>query len=277
MSAPLTLLHGWGLHGGIWDALRVALPEQQMHTPDLPGYCGTPTTAPYTADALADAIAPTLPDAGLLLGWSMGGMVALALAARHPGKVKALVLVATTPAYVNRAGWDKGLTPELLAGFAEGVQSDYRATLLRFLSLQARGGDAAREVIGRLRDLVFARGEPGGSTLADGLALLRTVDLREQVKRVQAPTLVLHGGYDGLCLPAAAEWLASALPNARLALQAKAAHAPFLSHPEWFVEQLKGFLREHGEGSSRSESKSLLSSLSGGSPFGGEVGERARS
>ncbi|NWG85977.1 MAG: pimeloyl-ACP methyl ester esterase BioH [Hydrogenophilaceae bacterium] len=245
MSAPVTLLHGWGLHGGIWDALRAALPEQEMHAPDLPGYGGRASIAPYSVEALADAIAPDLPEAGLLLGWSMGGMVALALAARHPGKVKALVLVATTPAYVNRAGWDKGLTPELLQGFAEGVQSDYRATLLRFLSLQARGGDAAREVIGRLRESVFARGEPSATVLAEGLELLRTVDLREQVKQVEAPTLVLHGGYDGLCLPEAAQWLAERLPRARLALQPKAAHAPFLSHPEWFVEELKGFLREH--------------------------------
>jgi len=245
MSAPLTLLHGWGLHGGIWAALRAALPEQAMHAPDLPGYGGSASVSPYTAEALADAIAPTLPEAGLLLGWSMGGMVALALAARHPHKVKALVLVATTPAYVNRAGWDKGLTPELLASFAEGVQTDYRATLLRFLSLQARGGEAAREVIGQLRESVFARGEPAAATLADGLELLRAVDLRAQAKQIQAPTLVLHGGYDGLCLPAAAEWLASELPDARLAMQAKAAHAPFLSHPDWFVEELKGFLREH--------------------------------
>lgn len=242
--AALTLLHGWGLHGGIWDALRTALPEQEMQAPDLPGYGGRASVAPYTAEVVADAIAPTLPDAGLLLGWSMGGMVALALAARHPHKVRALVLVATTPSYVNRAGWDKGLTPELLASFAEGVQTDYRATLLRFLSLQARGGDAAREVIARLRDSVFARGEPDAAVLAAGLELLRTVDLREQVEQIQAPTLVLHGGYDGLCLPEAAQWLASALPDARLALQPKAAHAPFLSHPEWFVDELKGFLRE---------------------------------
>lgn len=244
--AALTLLHGWGLHGGIWDALRAALPAQAMHTPDLPGYGGSARVSPYTAEVLADAIAPTLPDAGLLLGWSMGGMVALALAARHPQKVRALVLVATTPSYVNRAGWDKGLTPELLAGFAQGVQNDYRATLLRFLSLQARGGDAAREVIARLRDSVFARGEPDAAVLAEGLELLRTVDLREQVGQVQVPTLVVHGGHDGLCLPEAGQWLATALPNARLALQPKAAHAPFLSHPDWFVDELKGFLREHG-------------------------------
>lgn len=241
----LTLLHGWGLHGGVWDALRAALPEQAMHTPDLPGYCDTPSLAPYTAEALADEIAPTLPDAGQLLGWSMGSMVALALAARHPEKVKALVLVASTPSYVNRNGWDKGLTPELLQSFADGVQNDYRATLMRFLSLQARGGDAAREVIARLRESVFARGEPGAQTLADGLELLRNVDLREMAKQVQAPTLLVHGGYDGLCLPEAAEWLVNEMPNARLALQAKAAHAPFLSHPEWFAEELKGFLSEY--------------------------------
>ena len=234
-------LHGWGLHGGIWSETLAALPGT---APDLPGFGAVPAVTPYTAETLADALAETLADPVHLIGWSLGGMVALALAARHPDKVAKLVLVGASPAFVNRPGWDHGLAPEVLAGFADSLRLDYRATLLRFLSLQARGGDAAREVIGRLRETVFQRGEPDAATLAVGLDLLRDVDLRAIASDIRCPALVVHGGYDMLCPAAAGRWLADRIPGARFALRERAAHAPFLSHPRWFVEQAGSVLDE---------------------------------
>jgi pimeloyl-[acyl-carrier protein] methyl ester esterase len=241
---PLVCLHGWGLNGGIWSALAAPLPAQAVLAPDLPGYGATPAVSPHTVETLADRLAADMPPACVVLGWSLGGMVALAWAARRPEQVRALVLVGTTPAFVNRDGWPLGLAPEVLDGFARDLRRDYRATLLRFLALQARGGEAARSVITRLRDTVFARGEPDPAVLAAGLELLRSVDLRQQPARVGCPTLVVHGGHDTLCPPAAGRWLAEHLPHARLALHERAAHAPFLSHPEWFSSTLAAFLRQ---------------------------------
>ncbi|MBM4131963.1 pimeloyl-ACP methyl ester esterase BioH, partial [bacterium] len=211
-------------------------------SPELPGYGDTPSVSPYTAETLAEAVADTIEAPVQLVGWSLGGMVALALAARHPDKVAKLVLVGSSPTFVSRPDWPYGLAPEVLAGFAESLKQDYRATLLRFLSLQARGGDAAREVIARLRETVFQRGEPASAVLAAGLDLLRDVDLRGVAARVRCPTLVVHGAYDTLCPVQAAHWLAEQIPGARLALREGAAHAPFLSHPAWFAEQVGGFL-----------------------------------
>lgn len=242
MSLPLVFLHGWGLHGGIWAETAAALAPRDARTPDLPGYGTVPSCTPYDAPHLAEAVAADLPTDAVVIGWSMGGMAALALAARYP--IKALVLVGSSPAFVERPDWPHGMAPDVLADFADSLARDYRATLLRFLSLQARGGDAAREVIARLRQTVIDRGEPRPDTLAAGLELLRSVDLRAEAGRVACPTLVVHGGRDTLCPPAAGEWLASHIPDARLALQSQAAHAPFLSHPAWFTDQINAFLDE---------------------------------
>ena len=241
----LVLLHGWGLHGGIWADTSTRMPAHLTTlTPDLPGYGDVATVSPYNAETLADALAAALPDHAAVCGWSLGGMVALALAARHPHKVNRLILVATNPAFVTRPDWPHGLAPEVLAEFAQSLADDYKATLLRFLSLQARGGDQARAVIEHLRGSVFLRGEPRSTTLAAGLDLLRDVDLRDTVEKVHCPVLVMHGTHDKLCPPEAGRWLAEKLPNARLALNPHAAHAPFLSHPDWFTSTLKDFLND---------------------------------
>lgn len=244
-ALPRVFLHGWGLSGVVWQETLAQLPGQAL---DLPGYGGaaplSPQGQPHDVAAVADALAQRIAQPSAVVGWSMGGMVALALAARHPDKVAKLVLVATTPAFVARDDWPHALTPEVLQGFAQSLQGDYRATLQRFLSLQARGGEAAREVTTRLRERLRAQIEPSAAVLAAGLELLRSVDLREEVARVSCPSLVVHGAHDTLCLPQAGVWLAEHLPNARLALHEHAAHAPFLSHPEWFVATLKTFL--HG-------------------------------
>lgn len=237
---PTVYLHGWGLHGGIWCEVQAELPGQ---APDLPGYGSEPSLSHYSARSLADALAQSLSTPVNLVGWSMGGMVALALAVRHPDKVASLVLVGASPAFVNRPGWTMGLESEVLAGFAADLSRDYRATLLRFLALQARGGDAARAVVGRLREQVFARGEPSPGVLAAGLELLRDVDLREAAATVACPTLVIHGAHDKLCPVAAGQWLARHIPQARLALHEGASHAPFISHPAWFAATLTEFLR----------------------------------
>lgn len=245
MTEPVVFLHGWGLHGGIWSETA---PLFAGLTPDLPGYGDVTMVSPYSAESLADALATTLPDGSNVCGWSLGGMVALALAARHPHKVSRLVLVATNPAFVSRSDWPHGLSPEALAEFARGLRQDYPATLLRFLSLQARGGEQARAVIERLRSSVMQRdGMPvavNAATLAAGLELLRTVDLRAVLPQLRCPTLVVHGAYDMLCPPDAGRWLAEHLPNARLAMHERASHAPFLSHPDWFAAELRTFFYE---------------------------------
>jgi len=234
-------LHGWGLHGGIWATTRSVLPGA---APDLPGYGEEAVPEVYTAETLADQLASSIDRPVNLVGWSMGGMVALALAARYPAKVEKLVLVGSSPAFVNRDDWRHGLEPEVVAGFARDLDQDYRGTLLRFLALQARGGDAARQVVSHLREAVFARGEPKPHVLAMGLDLLRTVDLRQAVASVACPVLVVHGAYDALCPAAAGHWLAAHLPQGRLALHERASHGPFISHPEWFHAQVAEFL--HG-------------------------------
>ncbi len=239
---PVVLIHGWGLHGGVWE--RTAQTLASTHTVlrvDLPGFgASAPLTCPYTAEALAEAVAPVVPAGAVWLGWSLGGLVALAAAYRGVNMAK-LVLVDATPRFVQAGDWPHAMAREVLGEFATELARDYRATVLRFLALQARGSERAREELRTLRESVFARGEPAREALSGGLDVLRDTDLRAQLACLDVPTLLIHGARDVLVPAQAAAQTARTLPNARLALIEGAGHAPFLSHPDEFERELMAF------------------------------------
>jgi pimeloyl-[acyl-carrier protein] methyl ester esterase len=89
---------------------------------------------------------------------------------------------------------------------------------------------------------LFARGDPSPATLAQSLAFLAQIDLRNEVRAVQARCLVVTGNRDTLAPAAAGAWLAQALPDARLLEIDGAGHAPFLSHRDTFLAALAEFL-----------------------------------
>ena len=241
----LVLLHGWGMHGGIWDGLREPLAQRfRLHIVDLPGYGASAHREPYALADLARAVAAAMPEHAHVCGWSLGGQVALRLALDFPERVHKLVLLGTTPCFRQREDWSHGMDDATMREFARSLEEDYAGTLKRFLSLQARSGDDAREVIAALRAKLFERGEPSLDTLRAGLAILHDLDLRDEVGGIAQPALVIHGERDTLTPLAAGQWLARILPNAELVAVPGSAHAPFLSHRMETVDTLGRFL--HG-------------------------------
>jgi pimeloyl-[acyl-carrier protein] methyl ester esterase len=137
-----------------------------------------------------------------------------------------------------------GMAKEVLEKFAAELELNHAATLRRFISLQLRGSENERELLSMLRERLFSRGEPDMATLRGGLAILRDADQRGALRNITQPTLVIAGERDKVTPLQASEYMAQALPDARLVTVVGAAHAPFLSHPDIFVERVRDFL--HG-------------------------------
>jgi pimeloyl-[acyl-carrier protein] methyl ester esterase len=250
---PLVLLHGWAMHAGLWQPVLPRLSRRfRVHNVDLPGHGLSPSMTPYTLSALVDAVASavaTLSDvsdaAPTLLGWSLGGLVALEWARVRPREVGTLVLTATTPCFVQRDDWPHAMAAATLDRFGDELVASYRLTLQRFLTLQMQGSEHSRAALARMRTRLFARGEPAPAALRAALALLAATDLRDAVAGITQPALVIAGDRDTLTPPAASRWLAGALPQATFALIAGAGHAPFISHAEEFLGALERFADEH--------------------------------
>lgn len=242
----LVLLHGWGLHGGVWDTLMPRLtPRLRVTRIDLPGH-GRSRHIPmsHSLTELALQTMAAVPPGAVVLGWSLGGLVALEAALRMPQRLRGLILANTTPRFVTAEDWPHAMPPEQLQEFADGLAQDYQETLRRFLSLQVRGDESARASLRALRDSLFAHGEPHTASLATGLTILKDSDLRNRLKEVSVPTLVLAGGHDRLTPPDAGEYLAAHIPGARLEVLAKSAHAPFISHVDAFVTAVLAFMSD---------------------------------
>jgi pimeloyl-[acyl-carrier protein] methyl ester esterase len=241
---PLVLLHGFAMHSGLFAPLRPALARRhRVHAVDLPGHGRSPPVAVFDPASVADAVdaAVDAPDA-TVLGWSLGGLVALQWALARPSRVRRLVLVATTPSFVARDGWPHAMNDDTLVRFGDELRASYRLTLLRFLSLQVQGSDEGRATLATLRAHLFERGEPSRDALDAALDALRRTDLRSQLRNVTAPALVVGGDRDALVPLAATTALAAALPNATHATVEGAAHAPFLSHPRAFEDAVLPFI-----------------------------------
>lgn len=244
---PLAFWHGWGMNLRVFDGLRGALGQEfRTAATDLPGHGLSPWQGEDSEATLA-ALVATLAPGSTLVGWSLGAQFALRAAALAPERVTRLVLVGATPRFTLAPGWTHGVPETVLAAMQSRLATDYRGTVSDFLELQVRGSRDAAQVASTLRAALLRHGEARPAALVAGLDWLARHDLRAQLPRITQPTLVLAGSYDRVTPPDAGAALAAALPNARFHAFARAAHAPFLSHPVESLALLREFLAVPGE------------------------------
>lgn len=240
----LVLLHGWGLNHAIWQPVVEALAGQyQVLALDLPGYGrATDIPEPYSLTALADQLAEQVPTQSCVLGWSLGGLVATALALRHPDKVQSLALVASSPCFLQQADWP-GMNAQVMQQFAEALSANLALTVERFLAIQAMGSTTARQDIKQLKHAVLSLPLPQAHVLAAGLDILATTDLRPAWATLPMPLHCCFGRLDSLVPVAVTERIAALAPQAQITVLAKASHAPFISHQAEFVVWLLKWLQ----------------------------------
>ena len=240
---PLVLLHGWGMSGAVWQPLVKKLSKLfTLHMVDLPGMGLSRPLEPYHIHAIAEKVAEIIPPHGDIVGWSLGGQVAMRIALDYPDIVRRLVLVGASPCFVNKQGWDAGMSPDIFSSFAASVNTDYHKTMTQFLTLQCMGAKDARDTVKVLRKKFAERPVPSTQTLQKALQILLDTDLRHEIESLRKPTLLIHGDRDTLAPVQAAHWMMQNLPAGFLRVMAGASHAPFLSHQEAFIEAVVQFL-----------------------------------
>lgn len=240
----ILLLHGWGLNSEVWQPLLDRLQSHFcFHLLDLPGFGVNHQLAPdhYNLATVTELVARHLTRPTVVLGWSLGGLVAQQLALQYPQRVRALVCITSSPRFLADDNWP-GIKDDVLRAFAAQLRSDPAATVERFLAIQALGSERARADIQLLKQQISRRPTANPVALKHGLNILREADLRHQLKQIECPTLRIYGRNDSLVPKAALEQIEALQPQATSMLFPKASHAPFISHADEFAEALHHYL-----------------------------------
>lgn len=242
----LVLIHGWGLNADVWSEFVPLLePAFRVTRVDLPGHGRSDWDGLTSLDDWVGAVLDAVPHTAAWLGWSLGGLLANRAAMTVPERVSALAIVAGTPCFVRKPGWQSAMAPQLLDTFADELAEDYARTLERFLALQVRGSDNASVTLKSLRARLLAPGEPDNAALVAGLNLLRETDLRDQLASIACPVRLVMGERDMLVPLSAGHEAVPLYQQADLQVVTGAGHAPFISQPQLTAMLLKDFLLQH--------------------------------
>jgi pimeloyl-[acyl-carrier protein] methyl ester esterase len=247
-GAPVVLVHGWSLSSAAFaDELAFLSRGRRAVAPDLRGHGrSSPPPSAFGLRDLARDLAALFEalalDRAVLLGWSLGALVALAAAPLLRARLAALVLVSGTPRFTAGDGWPHGLPARSVEGLALRVRRDAPRAVARFFDGMFVDGEL--DGAGRARvEAVRAAVPPAHpAALLSGLDVLAREDLREALPALDLPVLLVHGDRDPVCPPGASRAMAAAIPRARLVELPGAGHAPFLSRPGPFRDALASFL-----------------------------------
>jgi pimeloyl-[acyl-carrier protein] methyl ester esterase len=238
-------VHGWGMNKAIWQPVIDQLPEWiEPLAIDLPGHGGASSASFAILDDLVQALAVHVDQPALWVGWSLGGLAVTQLALDCPQKVSAMMLVSSSPCFVQKSDWPCGMKADVFDNFAAELEDDFSGTIRRFLALQVQGSDSGREILRGIRQKVLEQTVANPDALRAGLNLLKTIDLRTSLKSLTLPVSWQLGKRDALVKVALADELAQLMPRSEMTVYERAAHAPFLSHLNQFVDELTHFAKK---------------------------------
>lgn len=225
-ASPVLLLGSLGTTHRMWDPQVAALEEHhRVIALDLRGHGRSPAPpGPYALADLGTDVLATLDELGLarasVVGLSIGGMVALWLAAHAPERVDRLVVLCSSAHVPPPERWRERAATVRSAGTTAPIAD---AVIDRWLT---PGATVDREA---LRSMLLAQPAEGYAACCDALA---GVDLREDLARIVAPTLVVSGAQDEAIRPDHQQRLAKGIAGARLEVLSPGAHIVSIERPE---------------------------------------------
>lgn len=208
-AQDLVLLHGWGSDREFWRPLvRFLRPWANLTLVDIQG-CMPPAADDWEAalEATLHSLLAHCPAQAVVVGFSLGGKLAMALSQRAPQRVAGVVTLCSNPSFVATAEWP-GMAPDEFARFRDSVCASPVAALKRFDALQARGSADERIL---LRQLRRQRGAPSAQ-LEVGLDWLASLDQREIVGELAVPQCHFFALSDALVPPSVADAVQARLP-----------------------------------------------------------------
>jgi pimeloyl-[acyl-carrier protein] methyl ester esterase len=253
---PVVLLHGWCMSSSVWKYQLEGLAETRMRqgpaslrilAPDLRGHGrsrGITGIAGFDslADDLVDLFDSLRISRAVLVGWSMGGQIALHAHAGLQERLSGMVLVSSTPRFTASEDFSFGLVRAEADGMRLKMLRNPERALKGFHSRMFAAGefdsDTAAAEISRLCEAVPL---PDGTAAVEALDALVQADMRPLLASITTPTLIVNGELDCICLPHASRYLKEHIAHSDQTVYTRCGHAPFLTHSHQFNAELNRF------------------------------------
>ena len=235
MSRPLVLSGSLGATAAMWEPQLPTLGGRDVVLVEHPGHGSEPPPdGPLALADLGRRVLEQLDARGLdrvsYCGLSLGGAVGMWLAANAPERVDRLVLACTRARFGDPRSWER----RAAAVRADGIEAIADPVLERWFT--PAFADRAR-----WRAMMTSVDREGYARCCE---VLRDADLREEIRRIEAPTLVIAGAEDPTIAPEDTELLVERIPDARLAVLDGAAHIANVEQPEAFTAALLSHLED---------------------------------
>ncbi|WP_410511373.1 alpha/beta fold hydrolase [Paenibacillus sp. BR2-3] len=234
-SGTILWLTGWSMSDRVFDRLRDLLPDFNHVSLDYSSAVSSEEILHLTETAAKNILSS---HSGPLLigGWSLGGLLALRLAAQE--LADGLVLLSATARFTRpKEQTDRGWADAYVRQMITGIRKDRQAIVNKFsqtVFMESKSEMDHREILPLI-------GHWTTSALIAGLEILRGVECLSRLPEITCPVLLVHGAEDKICPYAAAEELLSQLPRAKLLTIPGSGHAPFLGRETHLAESLRSW------------------------------------
>ncbi len=270
----LLLVHGWATDSYVWDGIvKEIAGEVRCHSIDLPGHGGLNhwdsdnlTPALREIEAKTETVTDMDITGGIIgIGWSLGAMALLKAQAERPGLFSGLILIGAGASFIKRPGFEYGQSKIRLKKMIDGMKDDAFETVEKFYPLNFTPTELEQPEV---KEFINRYAPPGPVSctepndkrppgcypafnyeeITSALVTLGNIDLREETKKINVPTLIIHGTKDSVLPVEAGTALHGMLTDSKMVCFEASGHAPFITEQTRFNEIVKTFINEVEQG-----------------------------
>lgn len=249
MKKHLVMLHGFGCDSRVFSSIAGHLSKDlDVMMVDIPGHGQTKGEFgdfSFCAHTILHALDSYIGEPYSLIGWSMGGQIALEMfkqksfhkckdehCAHNP--ITSLILISTTPRFVEGDDFPVGMNKAVFSKFKKGIKDDTQKTMDGFYDLIFSKSEYASKYVQDLKPLL-----PSPQTLIDCMESFERFDYRKLLPSITVPTLLITGDCDKIVDPKCSMYMSQEIKNSTLRVYNGAGHAPFLTNEEAVIEDVR--------------------------------------
>jgi len=238
------LLSGWAMPARIFEPLQQHDSIQAIGLPGITPWKGVNSTDDICWSVLVKALDNQLPKQSIeLVGWSLGGLLAMKYAELYPEKIKSLVLMGCNPSFVQKTDWPCAMSCTLFKRFTHGMVDNPNATLKKFMFLCSQGAKNNKLLLKQLKQLLIFSNALIDLNLMTPMLELLSDDLRSTLANIQCPVHHIFAKHDNLVPVNVVNAISHHYPQHQVTM-VEGGHAFFYENPAAIASILNGAKQE---------------------------------